>query len=68
MYDRANREALWKVLRMYEVGGNKVELRVCMLIYSFHVNGAQLDRVGYGFRLCILGDLNGWIGDRTKVI
>ena len=24
-----------------------------------------LDREGNGYRLCILGDLNGWIGDRT---
>ena len=23
-------------------------------------------RVGNGYRLCILGDLNGWIGDRTR--
>ena len=25
-----------------------------------------LDRVGNGYRLCILADLNGWIGDRTR--
>ena len=25
-----------------------------------------LDRVGNGYMLCILGDLNGWIGDRVK--
>ena len=25
-----------------------------------------LDSVDNGFRLCILGDLNGWIGDRTR--
>ena len=25
-----------------------------------------LDRVGNGYRLCILGDINGWIGDRTR--
>ena len=25
-----------------------------------------LDRVGIGHRLYILGDLNGWIGDRTR--
>ena len=25
-----------------------------------------LDSVGNGHRLCILGDLNGWIGDRTR--
>ena len=25
-----------------------------------------LDSVGNGYRLCILGDLNGWIGDRTR--
>ena len=24
------------------------------------------DSVGNGYRLCILGDLNGWIGDRTR--
>ena len=24
------------------------------------------DRVENGYRLCILGDLNGWIGDRTR--
>ena len=32
-YDRVNREALWQVLRMYDVGANCwVELRLCMLI------------------------------------
>ena len=25
-----------------------------------------LDRVGNGYRSCILGDLNGWTGDRTR--
>ena len=25
-----------------------------------------LDSVGNGYKLCILGDLNGWIGDRTR--
>ena len=25
-----------------------------------------MDSVGKGYRLCILGDLNGWIGDRTR--
>ena len=25
-----------------------------------------LDNVGNGYRLCILGDLNGWIGHRTR--
>ena len=25
-----------------------------------------LDRIGNGYRLCILGDINGWIGDRTR--
>ena len=25
-----------------------------------------LDSVGSGYRLCILGDLNGWIRDRTR--
>ena len=25
-----------------------------------------LESVGNGYRLCILGDLNGWIGDRTR--
>ena len=24
------------------------------------------DRVGNGYRLCVLGDLNGWIGDRVR--
>ena len=28
--------------------------------------GKTLDSVGNGYRLCILGDLNGWIGDRTR--
>ena len=28
--------------------------------------GRTLDTVGNGYRLCILGDLNGWIGDRTR--
>ena len=26
-----------------------------------------LDRVGNGYRLCILGNLNRWIGDETRV-
>ena len=26
-----------------------------------------VDRVGYGYRLCMLGDLNGWIGDRVRI-
>ena len=26
-----------------------------------------LDNVGNGYRLCILGDHNGWVGDRTRV-
>ena len=31
-YDRVNREALWQVLRMYDVGGKLLnDLRVCML-------------------------------------
>ena len=25
-----------------------------------------MDSVGIGYRLCILGGLNGWMGDRTK--
>ena len=25
------------------------------------------DRVGKGYRLCVLGDLNGWVGDWTRV-
>ena len=25
-----------------------------------------LDRIGKGYRFCILGDLNGWIGDKTR--
>ena len=29
-------------------------------------NERILDRVGNGYRLCILGDLNGWIGARTR--
>ena len=28
--------------------------------------GRILDRVGYKYKLCILGDLNGWIGDRLR--
>ena len=28
--------------------------------------GRILDRVEKGYRLCILGDLNGWMGDRTR--
>ena len=32
-YHRVNRESLWQVFRMYDVGVNCwVELRVCMLI------------------------------------
>ena len=26
----------------------------------------SLDSIGSGYRLCILGDLNGWIGNRTR--
>ena len=25
-----------------------------------------MDRVGNGYRLCVLGDLNGWIRDRVR--
>ena len=25
-----------------------------------------LDNIGSGYKLCILGDLNGWIKDRTR--
>ena len=25
-----------------------------------------MDRVGNSYRLCVLGDLNGWIGDRVR--
>ena len=25
-----------------------------------------VDRVGNGYRLCVQGDLNGWIGDRVR--
>ena len=25
-----------------------------------------VDRVGNGYRLCVLEDLNGWIGDRVR--
>ena len=25
-----------------------------------------MDTIGSGYRLCILGDQNGWIGDRTR--
>ena len=26
-----------------------------------------MDKVGNGYRLCLLGDLNGWVGDRVRV-
>ena len=26
-----------------------------------------MDRVDNGFRLCALGDLNGWVGDKVRV-
>ena len=26
-----------------------------------------MDRRGNGYRLCVLGDLNGWFGDRVRV-
>ena len=25
-----------------------------------------MDRVGNGYRLCVMGDLNGWVGDRVR--
>ena len=25
-----------------------------------------MDSIGNGYRLCLLGDLNGWIGERTR--
>ena len=25
----------------------------------------NMDNIGNGYRLCVLGDLNGWIGDRV---
>ena len=27
----------------------------------------NVERVGNGYRLCMLGDLNGWIGDRVRI-
>ena len=27
----------------------------------------DLDRIGNGYRLCALSDLNGWVGDRVRV-
>ena len=30
-YDRVNGKTLWQVLRMYDVGGKRMKLRVCML-------------------------------------
>ena len=27
-----------------------------------------LDNIGNGYRLCILGDLNGWVADRTRTV
>ena len=30
-------------------------------------DGEERDSVRNGYRLCILRDLNGWIGDRTRV-
>ena len=37
-YDKVNREALWQVLRMYDVGSKLLmELRACMLIVQ-HVS------------------------------
>ena len=27
-----------------------------------------LEGIGNGYRLCILGDLNGWIGDRVRAV
>ena len=37
-YDRVNREALWQVLRMHDVGSKLLmELRACMLIVQ-HVS------------------------------
>ena len=28
--------------------------------------GITLDNIGNGYRLCIVRNLNGWIGDRTR--
>ena len=28
--------------------------------------GMIVDRVGNEYRLCVLGDLNGWVGDRVN--
>ena len=33
---------------------------------GFATIGTGMDSVRDGYRLCILGDLNGWIGDRTR--
>ena len=29
--------------------------------------GRVVDRVGYEYQLCVLEDLNGWVGGRVKV-
>ena len=26
-----------------------------------------VDRVGNGYRLCMMGDMNGWVGDRVRL-
>ena len=43
VYDRINREALWQVLRMYNVGSNLLNgISVCMLI----VQGLRVSSLG----------------------
>ena len=42
-------------------------VKICVVIgYSPSEEGQILDRAGNGYRLWILGDLIGWIGDRTR--
>ena len=53
-------------------------VKVCVVVgYSPNVEGEErdrfwnvmdrtLDNIGNGYRFYILGDLNGWIGDRTR--
>ena len=38
-------------------------VKVCVVVGML---SRTLDNIGNGYRLCILGDLNGWIGDRTR--
>ena len=42
-------------------------VKVCVVEWFWNDLDRVVDRVGNGSRLCVLGDLSGWIGNRVRV-